>query len=161
MNNNIKTYRGKDSGHKWKISIVTAKFNSYITDSLQKGAIEVLLDSGLSEGDIEIYSVPGAFEIPLACKKIFASDRADGIVALGAVIKGDTPHFDFVAGECAKGINNIALEYAKPIGFGVITTNTVEQALDRAGIKLGNKGAEAAEGVLTQLRTFFEAGLIV
>lgn len=155
----MKTFRGVSNNNPGKIAVVVAQFNSYITDALLKGAKEALLGGGVKEEDIEVYFVPGAFEIPLACKRIFTAKEVGGIVALGAVIRGETPHFDFVAGECSKGLMNVSLEFAKPIANGVLTTDTVEQALNRAGIKYGNKGAEAAGSLLSLLALFSESGV--
>jgi 6,7-dimethyl-8-ribityllumazine synthase len=127
-----------------RFAIVVARFNSFISDRLLSGAIDAFVRTGLTEDEIEIIRVPGAWEMPVTVKAILAQERHHGIVCLGAVIRGDTPHFDYVAGQCAKGLAQLALETGVPVTFGVLTTNTVEQAIDRAGTKSGNKGFEAA-----------------
>ena len=126
-----------------KIGIVVSRFNVFITEHLLTGAIDELVKHGVDESDIEIIRVPGAFEIPLAAKKI-CSRRNDAIVCLGAVIRGETPHFEYVARETARGVASVAREADIPVMFGVLTTDDVAQATDRAGGKCGNKGAEAA-----------------
>jgi 6,7-dimethyl-8-ribityllumazine synthase len=131
-----------------RFAIVAARFNEFIVDSLIKGSLHCLRQHGASDGDIEIIRVPGAFEMPIAVDKVAATRRFDGIIALGAVIRGGTPHFDFVAGECVKGINAAAQKHSIPIGNGVLTVNTIEQAIERAGTKAGNKGEEAALAVI-------------
>lgn len=139
---------GELTGQNQKLGIVLGRFNSFIGDALLSGAIDVLARHGVDTSNITVVNVPGAFEIPLAVKKMAASGRYDGVIALGAVIRGSTPHFDFVAGECAKGLNSVQLETGVPVGFGVLTVDTIEQAIERAGTKAGNKGAEAAMTVL-------------
>jgi 6,7-dimethyl-8-ribityllumazine synthase len=131
-----------------RVAIVAARFNSFVVERLVEGAVDALLRHGASEKNLEIVRVPGAFEMPVVVRKLAQSRRYDAIVALGAVIKGETAHFDFVAGECASGLSRAALESGIPVGFGVLTTDTFEQAIDRAGGKAGNKGAEAALAVL-------------
>lgn len=142
------TLSGELTGQNQKLGIVLGRFNSFIGDALLSGAIDVLARHGVDTTNITVVNVPGAFEIPLAVKKMAASGRYDGVIALGAVIRGSTPHFDFVAGECAKGLNSVQLETGVPVGFGVLTVDTIEQAIERAGTKAGNKGAEAAMTVL-------------
>jgi 6,7-dimethyl-8-ribityllumazine synthase len=127
-----------------RIGIVAARFNEFIVDSLVRGAVDAVVRHGGSEKDITVVRVPGAWEMPWAVKQMAASRRYDAIVALGAVIRGATPHFDYVAGECAKGIAQAGLAADVPVAFGVLTTDTFEQALERAGTKAGNKGADAA-----------------
>jgi 6,7-dimethyl-8-ribityllumazine synthase len=127
-----------------KFAIVVARFNSFITDRLLAGALDAFVRTGLPEEEIEIIRVPGAWEMPVTVKALLAQERHHGVVCLGAVIRGDTPHFDYVAGECAKGLAQISLETGVPVAFGVLTTNSVEQAIDRAGAKGGNKGFDAA-----------------
>lgn len=131
-----------------KFSIVVARFNSFVVESLLTGAIDALVRHGVSESNIEVIRVPGAFELPLAVKQVAVKRKPDAIVALGAVIRGGTPHFDYVAGECTKGVANVMLDTDVPISFGVLTTDTIEQAIERSGTKAGNKGAEAAIGAL-------------
>jgi 6,7-dimethyl-8-ribityllumazine synthase len=127
-----------------KIVIVVARFNSFITDRLLAGALDALKRSGAPPDSIEIVKVPGAWELPLTAKTLAATNRYAAIVALGAVIRGDTPHFDHVANQASIGLAAVALETGVPVAFGVLTTNTVEQAIDRAGGKSGNKGYDAA-----------------
>ncbi len=132
-----------------KFAIVVSRFNSFVVDRLLEGAIDALKRHGkVAESDITVVKVPGAYELPVAAKRIAAKGEFDAIIALGAVIRGGTPHFDFVAGECNKGLAQVAMEFTLPVAFGVITTDTIEQAIDRAGIKVGNKGAEAALSAL-------------
>ena len=127
-----------------RFAIVAARFNDFIVESLIKGALEVLERHGAGKGQIDLIRVPGAFELPMVARKLATLRRHDAIIALGAVIRGDTPHFDYVAGECASGLARIATDTGVPIAFGVLTTNTVEQAIERAGTEAGNKGGEAA-----------------
>jgi 6,7-dimethyl-8-ribityllumazine synthase len=127
-----------------RFAFVAARFNDFIVEPLIRGAIDALKRHGATEKQIEIVRVPGAFDIPLIARKLALSRRFDALVTLGAVVRGQTPHFDYVAGECASGIARIALETGVPIAFGVLTTDTMEQAVDRAGGKAGNKGADAA-----------------
>ncbi len=127
-----------------KFAVVVGRFNSFVTERLLAGAMDAFKRCGGTEDDIDIIRVPGAWEMPVAVKALLAQERHHGIVCLGAVIRGDTPHFDFVAGECAKGLARLALDTGVPVAFGVLTTNTLEQAIDRAGGKSGNKGFDAA-----------------
>ena len=135
---------GKLSAAGLKFGIVVARFNSFITDRLLDGALDALRRSGADEAAIEVVRVPGAWELPLAARVMAAARRHDALICLGAVIRGDTPHFDYVAGEAATGLGRVSAEFSVPMGFGVLTTNTVEQAIDRAGAKAGNKGFDAA-----------------
>jgi 6,7-dimethyl-8-ribityllumazine synthase len=127
-----------------KFAIVVARFNSFITDRLLAAAEDALKRSGAKPEDVEIVKVPGSWELPIAAKALAALKKHDAIIALGAVIRGETPHFDHVANQAASGLAAVQLETGIPVAFGVLTTNTVEQAIDRAGVKAGNKGAEAA-----------------
>jgi 6,7-dimethyl-8-ribityllumazine synthase len=128
-----------------KFAIVVSRFNSFVVERLLEGALDALKRHGeVADSDITIVKVPGAYELPIAAKRLAQKGEFDAIIALGAVIRGGTPHFDFVAGECNKGLAQVAMEFTLPVAFGVITTDTIEQAIDRAGIKVGNKGAEAA-----------------
>lgn len=132
-----------------RFGVVVSRFNSFVVESLLEGALDTLDRFGeVSEGDITVVRVPGAYELPIAAKKMAASGKFDAIIALGAVIRGGTPHFDFVAGECNKGLAQVSLDYTLPVSFGVITTDSIEQAIERSGTKAGNKGAEAAMGAL-------------
>src|SRR5271166_2589145 len=127
-----------------RFAVVAARFNDFIVEPLVRGALDALRRHGASEKQIEIVRVPGAFDIPIVARKLALSRRYEALIALGAVVRGDTPHFEYVAGECASGIARIALETGVPIAFGVLTTDTAQQAIDRAGGKAGNKGADAA-----------------
>jgi len=135
-----------------KVAIVVSRFNSFIVDSLVEGALDVLKRTGgMSDEDITIVRVPGAVELPLATQKVAAKGTFDAIITLGAVIRGGTPHFDFVAGECNKGLSQVAMQYNVPVTFGVLTTDSIEQAIERAGTKMGNKGGEAALSALEMI----------
>jgi 6,7-dimethyl-8-ribityllumazine synthase len=127
-----------------RFGFIAARFNDFVVEPLIRGALDALKRHGASEKQIEIVRVPGAFDIPIVARKMALSRRYDALITLGAVVRGQTPHFDYVAGECASGISRIALESGVPIAFGVLTTDTMEQAVDRAGGKAGNKGADAA-----------------
>lgn len=140
--------QGELQGAQQKLAIVVGRFNSFIGDALLGGALDALQRHGVKEENITVAYVPGAFEIPLLVQKFAQSGDYDGVVALGAVIRGSTPHFDYVAGECAKGLNSVQLSTGVPVGFGVLTVDSIEQAIERAGTKAGNKGAEAAMTVL-------------
>jgi 6,7-dimethyl-8-ribityllumazine synthase len=128
----------------FKFAIIVARFNSFITDRLLAGALDALKRSGVPADSIEIVKVPGSWELPLTAKKLAVTNRCAAIIALGAVIRGETPHFDHVANQASSGLAAVALEFRIPVAFGVLTTNTVEQAIDRAGGKSGNKGYDAA-----------------
>ncbi|MCM3091114.1 6,7-dimethyl-8-ribityllumazine synthase [Cytobacillus sp. AMY 15.2] len=130
------------------MAIVVSRFNEFITGKLLSGAEDALKRHGVSEEDVTVVWVPGAFEIPLAAKKLSQSGKYDAVITLGTVIRGATPHFDYVSGEVAKGVSNIALQSGVPVIFGVLTTDTIEQAIERAGTKAGNKGWEAAVGAI-------------
>ncbi len=130
-------------GENLKVAIVVSRFNSFITERLLEGAIDALKRHNVKDENIDIFKVPGAFEIPLVAKKL-SSKNYDGIICLGAVIRGSTPHFEYVANEVAKGIAHVSLEKEIPVIFGILTTDTIEQAIERAGTKAGNKGFDAA-----------------
>jgi 6,7-dimethyl-8-ribityllumazine synthase len=144
----IKTTEGDLQVRDARYALVASRFNEFIVESLLKGAVQCLRQHGAADADLEIVRVPGAFEMPVAVAKLAATRRYDGIVALGAVIRGSTPHFDYVAGTCINGIAAVAREYGVPVGFGVLTVDTIEQAIQRAGTKAGNKGADAALAVI-------------
>ena len=131
-----------------RFGVVITRFNDFVVESLLRGALDALKRHGAADKQIEIVRVPGAFDLPVAARKLALSRRYEALIALGAVIRGQTPHFDYVAGECASGLARIALETGVPIAFGVLTTDTMEQAVDRAGGKAGNKGADAALAAL-------------
>lgn len=138
----MKMIEGHLTARDLKIGLVVGRFNSFIVDSLVKGAIDTIVRHGGSKDLIVQVMVPGAFEIPVVAKKMAESGKYDAIVALGAVIRGGTPHFDYVAGECVKGIGTISLQTGVPVSFGVLTVDTIDQAIERAGTKAGNKGEE-------------------
>jgi 6,7-dimethyl-8-ribityllumazine synthase len=135
-----------------RFALVVSRFNSFITEHLLSGAIDAIVRHGGSAADLTIIRVPGAWEIPLVCKRAAASGRFDAVVALGAVIRGSTPHFDMVASEVSKGVAAASLDTGIPIAFGVLTTDSIEQAIERAGTKAGNKGAEAAMAAIEMVQ---------
>lgn len=140
----IKTVEGALRVHNARFCLVVARFNSFVVESLLAGAVDTLKRHGAEEGDLTIVRVPGAFEMPVAVERVAARGGYDAIIAIGAVIRGGTPHFEYVAGECVKGIAHVSLKHGIPVAFGVLTVDTIEQAIERAGTKAGNKGAEAA-----------------
>lgn len=140
----IKSYEGELVVRGARFGLAVARFNGFIVESLLQGAIDTLKRHGADDAHLEIVRVPGAYELPLGVKRMAATRNYDAIIALGAVIRGGTPHFDYVAGECTKGLSSIMMEYDLPVAFGVLTVDTIEQAIERAGTKAGNKGAEAA-----------------
>jgi len=144
MDDRVKTFEGDFNARGLRFGIVASRFNDFIVDRLLDAAVGTLLKHGVAASDIEVVRVPGAFETPLAIKKMATSRRYQALIALGCVIRGATPHFDYVAGEVSRGISNIGLNEEIPIGFGVLTVDTIEQAIERAGTKAGNKGADAA-----------------
>jgi len=140
-----RTVQGDLNGRGLRFGIVLSRFNPLVGEQLLEGALEALAHHGAAAADIDVVRVPGAFEIPVALKVLAREGRHDALIALGAVIRGDTPHFEYVAGACARGVARVSVEYGLPVAFGVLTVNTLEQALERAGAhKGGNKGAEAA-----------------
>lgn len=144
----IKTTEGEAIVRDAKFVIIASRFNEFIVESLIKGAVSCLKRHGATESDIEVVRVPGAWEIPLAVSRVAETRRADGIIALAAVIRGATPHFEYVAGECVRGIAAAGREHGIPLGNGVLTVDSIEQAIERAGSKAGNKGEEAALAVV-------------
>jgi 6,7-dimethyl-8-ribityllumazine synthase len=150
----IKTYEGHFAAQGGKFCIVSSRFNSFIVEQLENGAIDALVRHGANKDDLNLVKVPGAFELPMVVQRIAASKKYDAIIALGAVIRGGTPHFDYVAGECVKGLSHIALQYDVPVVFGVLTVDSIEQAIERAGTKAGNKGAEAALSAIEMVSLF-------
>jgi 6,7-dimethyl-8-ribityllumazine synthase len=151
-----KIHSGKLNAKGLKFAIVESLWNDFLTSRMTSGALETLEKFGATNEDVEIFKVPGSFELPLAAKKVAQKGGFDAIICIGVVIRGETPHFDFVAGEAAKGIGQVSLESGIPILFGVITADTVEQALNRAGIKAGNKGVEAAASAV-EIANLFKA----
>ncbi|MBV1910833.1 MAG: 6,7-dimethyl-8-ribityllumazine synthase [Kangiellaceae bacterium] len=152
----MKTIEGKLVADNSKFAILVARFNSFIVESLLEGAIDTLKRHGVQESAIEVIRVPGAFEMPIAAQRIAATKKYDAIIALGAVIRGGTPHFDYVAGECVKGLSQVSLNANIPVSFGVLTVDSIEQAIERAGTKAGNKGGEAAITALEMVNLFAE-----
>lgn len=148
----IKTIEGQLAAQGLKIALVAARFNDIIVDRLIGGAVDYLTRHGLERENLILVRVPGAFELPLVCQKLAKGGQYNGIVALGAVIRGATPHFDFVCAEATKGIAHASLDTGIPIGFGLLTTDSIEQAVERAGSKGGNKGVEAAAAMLETIR---------
>lgn len=149
----IKTIEGDLAVRDARFAIVASRFNDFIVDSLLKAAVRCLRQHGAVDADVEIVRVPGAFEMPLMVDKLAGSRRFDGIIALGCVIRGGTPHFDYVAGECVKGTAAAAQKHGVPVGFGILTTDSIEQAIERAGTKAGNKGEEATLAVIEMVNT--------
>jgi 6,7-dimethyl-8-ribityllumazine synthase len=139
-----KTLEGSLSAKGLKIAIVVSRFNDFISERLLGGAVDTLLRSGARDNDVEVVKVPGSFEMPLVVSRLARSGRHDAIICLGAIIRGSTPHFDYIAGEAAKGIARASIEGGLPVAFGIITADTLEQAIERAGTKSGNKGRDAA-----------------
>jgi len=155
----MKTFQGKLQAKGFKIAIVVSRFNSFLSERLLEGALEALQKTGAQEADLAVYKVPGSFEVPLVAKKIAKAKAADGILCLGALIRGDTPHFDYLSAEVTKGLAQIAMEDGVPVAFGILTVDTVEQGIERAGTKSGNKGYDAAFSLVETLNLVKEAGL--
>jgi len=149
-----KVFEGKLDARGKRIALVVSRFNDLVTSRLVSGAQDCLIRHGASEGDISIFKVPGSFEISPLCKKLAESKKFDAVIAIGAVIRGDTPHFDYIAQEVAKGVGRVAMESEVPVVFGVLATDTLEQALERAGAKAGNKGAEAALSAIEMMNLY-------
>ena len=154
----MRTFEGKFDARDVRIAIVAGRFNEFITSKLVGGALDVLKRNDVSEENIDIAWVPGAFEIPLIAKKLANTQKYDAIITLGAVIKGSTPHFDYVCAEVSKGVAQISLQSELPVIFGVLTTNNIEEAIERAGTKAGNKGADAAFSAIEMINLIKEIG---
>ena len=154
----MRTFEGKFDGRDVRIAIVAGRFNEFITSKLVGGALDVLKRNDVSEENIDIAWVPGAFEIPLIAKKLANTQKYDAIITLGAVIKGSTPHFDYVCSEVSKGVAQISLQSELPVIFGILTTNNIEEAIERAGTKAGNKGADAAFSAIEMINLIKEIG---
>ena len=150
----IKSFAGNLLAQGGKFCLVVSRFNGFIVEQLEAGAIDALLRHGADEDDIDLVRAPGAFELPMVVQRVAATKKYDAIIALGAVIRGGTPHFEYVAGECVKGIASVSLNYDTPVSFGVLTVDTIEQAIERAGTKAGNKGAEAALSAVEMVSLF-------
>lgn len=157
MNYNIK--EGNYSGKGFKFAVVSTRFNDFIVKSLIAGCYDALVRHEVAPQDIEIFKVPGAFEVPLLCKKLAETKKYDAIIAVGAVIRGSTPHFEYVSSEVAKGVAKVSFDTGIPVIFGILTTDTIEQAVERAGTKAGNKGAEAAMSALEFVNLLKNEGL--
>jgi 6,7-dimethyl-8-ribityllumazine synthase len=154
-----KIYEGKLIAKGLKIGIVFSRFNQFITDKLLDGALDALNKLGAEEGNISIFKVPGSFEIPLIAGRLVKSKKYDGIICLGTLIRGDTPHFDFLSAEVTKGLAQISMESGVPIAFGILTVDTIEQGIERAGTKSGNKGWDAAISVVEMINLLKESGI--
>lgn len=154
----MKTIEGAMTVSKARFCLVAARFNSFVVESLVDGAIDTLKRHGADEDDITLVRVPGAFEMPVVLEKLAATGEYDAIVALGAVIRGGTPHFDYVAGECVKGMAQVSLKHGVPVAFGVLTVDTIEQAIERSGTKAGNKGAEATLSAIEMVNLLRQIG---
>ena len=140
----IKIIEGDFQGTSARYALVVARFNSFVVDKLVEGALDTLRRHGVKDADVTLVRAPGAWELPVLTRHVLASGKFDAVIALGAVIRGGTPHFEYVAGECVKGLSVVSLESQVPVAFGVLTVDTIEQAIERAGTKAGNKGADAA-----------------
>ena len=155
----MKTYQGKLQAKGLKIGIVLSRFNQFISERLLEGAQDALFKLGAVDSDISVYKVPGSFEVPGVAKKLAQSKKVDGILCLGALIRGDTPHFDFLSAEVTKGLAQIAMEDGVPVSFGILTVDTIEQGIERAGTKAGNKGYDSAFALVETLNLLKAAGL--
>jgi len=154
----ITVFEGTLVAPEGRFCLIASRFNGFIVESLKAGAIDALVRHGVSRDAIDVVYVPGAFEVPLAAARVAASGKYVALVALSAVIRGSTPHFDYVAGECTKGLASVAQRHEIPVGFGVLTVDTIEQAVERAGTKAGNKGAEAALTALEMVNLLAQFG---
>ena len=154
----MKTYEGELKAEGLRFAIVASRFNHMLVDRLVEGAIDCIVRHGGSEENIELARVPGSWEIPVAVKKFVEREDIDAIIALGVLIRGSTPHFEYIASEVSKGIANLAIEAGKPVSFGIITADTLEQAVERAGTKMGNKGWEAALSAIEMANLFRKLG---
>ncbi len=150
----VKTVEGNFLAQGGKYCIVSSRFNSFIVEQLENGAIDALVRHGVNKEDITVVKVPGAYELPMVVQRVAASKKYDAIITVGAVIRGATPHFDYVSGECVKGIAQISLQYDIPVSFGVLTVDSIEQAIERAGTKAGNNGASAALSAIEMVTLF-------
>jgi 6,7-dimethyl-8-ribityllumazine synthase len=154
----MRTVEGKHIGEGLRFALVVSRFNSFITERLLEGALDSLRRKGVKEEDLTVIRVPGAWEIPLVAKQLAQGQAHDAVICLGAVIRGSTPHFDYVAAEVSKGIAMVSLETGVPMAFGILTTDTLEQASERAGSKAGNKGSAAAEAAIEMVNLLRELG---
>jgi len=154
----IKTIEGALRADNARFCMVVSRFNSFVVENLLVGAIDALRRHGAEDADLTIVRIPGAFEMPVTIERIAATGGYDAIIAIGAVIRGGTPHFDYVAGECVKGMAQVSLKHGVPVSFGVLTVDTIEQAIERAGTKAGNKGADAAMSALEMVNLLRQLG---
>jgi 6,7-dimethyl-8-ribityllumazine synthase len=157
MEKKMKEFQGQLIFKGFKVAIVVSRFNSFISEKLLDGAKDALMRSGAKEGEIDVVRVPGAFEIPLVAKRLLLGKKHDAVICLAVIIRGETPHFDFIASEVTKGIAQLNLEFAKPVTYGVITADNTDQAIERAGNKMGNKGFQAAQSAIELLNLFADA----
>ena len=153
-----KVHRGRLNAEGFRFAIVASRWNDFLTSKLVDGALDALQSLGAGESAVEIFMVPGSFELPLTAKKVAESGKFDAVIAIGVVIRGETPHFDYVAGEAAKGVGQVGMQTGVPVMFGVVTTNTLEQAINRSGVKAGNKGYEAAMSAVEIVNLYAEIG---
>ena len=154
----VNVIEGKLSGKGFRFGIIVSRFNGFITDRLQEGAIDALVRHEVKENDIDIAKVPGAFEIPSVAKQMAKSKKVNSVICLGAVIRGETPHFEYIAAEVSKGVAAVAMESDIPVIFGILTTETIEQAIERAGTKSGNKGWDASLSALDMVNLYKQVG---
>jgi 6,7-dimethyl-8-ribityllumazine synthase len=153
------TYQGKLQAQGLKIGIVLSKFNQFVSERLLEGALDALYKLGAEEKDISVFKVPGSFEVPVVAKKLALSKKYSGLICLGALIRGDTPHFDFLSAEVTKGLAQISMDEGLPVSFGILTVDTIEQGIERAGTKAGNKGYDAALSLVETINLLQQAGL--
>jgi len=152
-------YQGELKAKGLKLGIILSRFNQFISDRLLEGALDALNKLGAEEKDISVYKVPGSFEVPMLAKKLAKTKKMDGILCLGVLIRGDTPHFDFLSAEVTKGLAQVSMEEGLPVSFGILTVETIEQGIERAGSKAGNKGYDAAFALVETLNLVKNAGL--
>lgn len=155
----MEIFQGKLQAKGLKIGIILSRFNQFISDRLLEGALDALHKLGAEDADLSIYKIPGSFEVPLVAKKLAKSRKVDGIICLGTLIRGDTPHFDFLSAEVTKGLAQISMEEGIPLSFGILTVETIEQGIERAGAKAGNKGYDAAFSVVETINLVKKTGL--
>ncbi|MEA2005005.1 MAG: 6,7-dimethyl-8-ribityllumazine synthase [Acidobacteriota bacterium] len=155
----MKTYQGKLQAKGLKIGIIISKFNQFISERLLEGAFDALYKLGAEDENISVYKVPGSFEIPIVAKKLARTKQVDGIICLGTLIRGDTPHFEFLSAEVTKGLAQISMEEGVPVSFGILTVDTIEQGIERAGTKAGNKGYDATFSLIETINLIKESGL--
>jgi 6,7-dimethyl-8-ribityllumazine synthase len=155
----MKTYEGKLKAEGLKIGIILSRFNQFISGRLLEGALDALNKLGAAEKDISIYKVPGSFEVPILAKKLAEAKKVDGIVCLGTLIRGDTPHFDYLCAEVTKGLAQISMDEGIPVSYGILTVDTIEQGIERAGTKAGNKGYDSTFSLIETIDLIKKAGL--